>query len=401
VAVRFLRSPSYRLHKPTGQAVVTLTGRDIYLGKHGSPESRSEYDRLLAEWLGNGRKVTPSVRVSTARSEPGEGAVLTVNELLLAYLDWADGYYMKNGEPTSEPANIRLALRPLRKLYGHTSVTEFGPKRLKTVRQAMIDSGLCRSEVNKRVRQVVRAFKWGVGEELVPASTHHGLRAVSGLRRGRADVRESEPVKPVPESFVDAIRPHVSRQVWAMIELQRLSGMRPGEVCQMRTIDLDTSGRIWVYRPESHKTEHHGRGRVIHFGPQAQEILRPWLQTERGSYLFSPAEATAERLAAMREKRRTPVQPSQTDRKKPNPEKTPGERYDTDSYRRAIQYGCKRAGVPGWHPQQLRHNAATRLRKEFSLDTARAVLGHSSTAMTEIYAELDGAKAAEAMERVG
>ena len=70
---------------------------------------------------------------------------------------------------------------------------------------------------------------------MIPPSVHHGLKAVSGLRRGRADVRESEPVRPVPDAFVDAIRPHVSRQVWAMVELQRLSGMRPGEVC----IDAD------------------------------------------------------------------------------------------------------------------------------------------------------------------
>ena len=71
----------------------------------------------------------------------------------------------------------------------------------------MIDSGLCRNEVNRRVRHDLRAFKWAVGEEMVPPSVHHGLQAVPGLRRGRADVRESEPVKPVPDAFVDAVRP--------------------------------------------------------------------------------------------------------------------------------------------------------------------------------------------------
>jgi hypothetical protein len=30
-----LRTPSYRHHKPSGQAVVTLEGRDIYLGRYG------------------------------------------------------------------------------------------------------------------------------------------------------------------------------------------------------------------------------------------------------------------------------------------------------------------------------------------------------------------------------
>ncbi len=56
--------------------------------------------------------------------------------------------------------------------------------------------------------------------------------------------------------------------------------------------------------------------------------------------------------------------------------------------------------IPHWHPHQLRHNAATRLRREFGFEVARAVLGHSSPVVTEVYAELDGAKAAEAMEKV-
>jgi hypothetical protein len=103
----------------------------------------------------------------------------------------------------------------------------------------MVDSGLCRNEVNRRVRLITRAFKWAAGEELIPASVHHGLKAVDGLRRGRCGVRESEPVTPVPDVFVDAVRPHVSRQVWAMIQLERLSGMRPGEACIMRTIDVE------------------------------------------------------------------------------------------------------------------------------------------------------------------
>lgn len=393
MAVSSLRTPSYRLHKPTNQAVVTLDGRDFYLGRHDSPESRAEYDRLIAEWLTNGRRLP----VAT----PGPGSDLSVNEMLLAYLGFADSYYAKNGRPTKEPEDIRYAIRPVRQLYGHTLARDFGPLALKAVRKAFIDAGLCRNEVNKRVGKVVRAFKWAVSEEMVPPSVHHGLKAVAGLRRGRADVRESKPVKPVPDAFVDAIRPFVARQVWAMVELQRLSGMRPGEVVTMRTLDLDTSGKVWSYTPESHKTEHHGRPRHIHLGPRAQAILRPWLRAERSAWLFSPAEATAERRAGMRARKKTAVQPSQRDRSKTKPRKIPGELYTVESYRRAIAYGCTKAGVPKWHPHQLRHNAATQLRREFGLDVARAVLGHSSPAVTQIYAEMDLTKAAEAMERVG
>jgi integrase len=348
----------------------------------------------LAEWLVSGRRLS-------APASPG-GSDLTVNELLLAYLSFADSYYVKHGKPTTEPASIRVTIRPLRQLYGNTPARDFGPLQLKAVRQAMVGPGLCRNEVNKRTGRIVRVFKWAVGEALVPPSIHHGLQAVSGLRRGRAEVRESKPVKPVPDAFVDAIRPYVARQVWAMIELQGLSGMRPGEVCIMRTCDFDASGRIWAYRPSVHKTEHHGRERVVYLGPQAQAVLRPWLRPDLTAYLFSPREAMEERSAERRQGRRTPLTPSQRARKrKVKPKRTPGEVYDTRSYYHAIRHGCRRADVPAWHPNQLRHNAATRLRKEFGLNVARAVLGHSSPVVTEVYAELDGAKAAEAMEKVG
>jgi integrase len=275
----------------------------------------------------------------------------------------------------------------------------------------MVEADVCRAEINRRISRILRVFKWGVSEEMVPPSVHQALQTVPGLRRGRADVRESEPVKPVPDAFVDPIEPHISRQVWAMVELQRLTGMRPGEVCSMRSADIDTSGRVWTYTPERHKTEHLGRERRIYLGPTAQAILRPWLRAELVAYLFQPREAVAERPAEMRKLRKTPVQPSQRDRQEPGPKTQPGNSYKVVSYRGAIKYGIRRANaerakrgepeIPSWHPQRLRHSAATRLRKEFGLDVARAVLGQSSPVVTEVYAELDGAKAAEAMERVG
>jgi hypothetical protein len=52
--------PNYRLHKATGQAIVELAGRRFYLGKHGSKASREEYERRVAEYLGNGRKLPPT-----------------------------------------------------------------------------------------------------------------------------------------------------------------------------------------------------------------------------------------------------------------------------------------------------------------------------------------------------
>jgi integrase len=54
-----------------------------------------------------------------------------------------------------------------------------------------------------------------------------------------------------------------------------------------------------------------------------------------------------------------------------------------------------------WHPHQLRHNAATELRKEFGIEAARIILGHRSAAITEVYAEKDEQEAIEAITKVG
>ena len=123
----------------------------------------------------------------------------------------------------------------------------------------MVRAGNCRSEINRRVGRIVRMFKWGVSEELIPPGIYEALRAVSGLRVGRSAVREKPPVSPVPVADVEAVRPHVSRQVWAMNELQLLTGMRPGDVVIIQAGDLDMGADVWVYAPSRHKTEHHGK----------------------------------------------------------------------------------------------------------------------------------------------
>src|SRR3954469_21343751 len=172
--------------------MVVIDGRAHYLGKYDSPESRERYHRLIAD-LHGGRLPSPPEATSSA-TESG----LTVNELILAYVRFADGYYVKDGRPTIEPTNIRLVLRVVRRLYGTTPVQAFGPLALKAVRDEMIRAGNCRSEINRRVGRVVRMFKWGVAEELVPPGVYEALRAVSGLRKGRSAVKEKPPVGPVP-----------------------------------------------------------------------------------------------------------------------------------------------------------------------------------------------------------
>jgi hypothetical protein len=196
------RLPKYRHYKPKDLAVVRLDGKDHYLGPYGSEASREKYRRLVAEWLSGSQAHGPDPAAG-----PGPVATLTLDELILAYVRFADGYYVKDGLPTVEPTNIRLVLRLVRRLYGTTPANAFGPLALKAVRCELIRAGNCRTEINRRIGRIVRMFKWGVSEELVPPGVYEALRAVSGLRKGRSEARERPPVAPVPDADVGAIRP--------------------------------------------------------------------------------------------------------------------------------------------------------------------------------------------------
>lgn len=425
--------PSYRYHKKNKQAIVTLTDglggrKDMLLGEYNSPASIAEYARVIGEWEASGRRI------------PGQKASkdITVNEVILAYLRHAETYYVKEGEPTTQIVRIKAALKIVRELYGRTRAEDFGPVALKSVRERMLSlpCGRCQG-TGKRQRNLRRvaeaptpiicslcegkkvhgwnrrytnqcigcikgAFKWASSEELISPTVYHGLLCVAGLRQGRSKAREPVDVRPVADAIVEATLPHANPVVRVMIQVQRLTGARPGELCLMRGCDMDRTQTVWAFRPHRHKTQHHNRRRVIFIGPKAQVLLKPLLDGRaEDAYLFSPREATAARRVAQRQERKSRVQPSQRTRAKQTPQRTPGECYTTGSYRQAIERACIKAGVEPWHPHQLRHTAATEIRKAGDLDAARAVLGQASMSVAEVYAELDEKKASAIIGQVG
>lgn len=389
--------PTYRLHKASGQAVVTLGGRDFYLGSHGTPESRSKYQRVIREY------VTAGFRMP--REE--ERAALTIAHLCDGYLTFAEQEYrLPDGTQTGTVENTKLALRALFEFASDLKAQEFGPRMFLGLREKLIGSGLARSTINDRLGIVRRAFKWAAEQERIPASTYHGLLTVRGLRRGRGGARETEPVRPVPEADIERALPFMPSPVQAIVRLQLLSGARPGEVACMRACDIDRSDKVWVYRPVLHKNSWRGQDREIYLGPRSQEIIRAWMRPGlQEQFLFSPIDAERLRHKRERSARRTPLYPSHVrakERKRLASERRIlSERYDVDSYRQAIARACERASVPPWAPNRLRHNAATFLRREFGLDVAKAVLGHRLVETTQVYAEVDRARAMEAIERVG
>jgi integrase len=242
-----------------------------------------------------------------------------------------------------------------------------------------------------------------------------------------------------------------------MAELQRLTGMRPGEVCQLRLGEVDRTGDVWVYRPTHHKTTHHGKTRTIHLGPRAQALIATFLRgsnppsdgwkhvrlndpdqrdarlvmadayqdagRERDAELlrdtgrtvvtvsgcvvdptltlFSPYRAREERFRAYRQTRQSKIQPSQLKRRKEKPKLVPAAEYTPHTYAHAVRVAAQKAGTPHWHPNQLRHLFATEVRKEYGLEAAQVLLGHSRADVTQVYAERNERLAAEVVARIG
>lgn len=385
--------PKYQIHKASGRAFVWWQGKRHYLGTAGSAESYEAYHRFVAEIARNNGAIIPQM---TERTSKNNAAEITVNDVMAAYLT-----NKRDVISGKEFENTIYSFKPLRKFHGHTLAEQFGPKALKLVRQAMIDHGLARKVINQRIGRIKRLFKFAVAEEMVSPTVYQALLAVEGLRAGHTEARETEPIQPISNEQIELLMPFLSSVNAAMIKLQRLTGMRPGEVCRMRTVDIDRSGEVWFYRPSSHKNKWRGRDRVIPLGPQSQELLLPFLDRDVESYLFTPHESylwLRQNSYPGRKERKTPVYPCELRRRAKRQARRKvsrfRSRFTTNSYDRAIKNAIQRAGkggvaVESWSPNQLRHTRATELRKEYGLEAAQVILGHAKADVTQIYAERD------------
>jgi len=195
--------PQYSLHKASGQAVVKVTidgsRRTIYLGKHGSDESRERYARIVAD-LFAGRTITPPTVEKQGADTPEPS--ITFGQLVAQYQEHARGYYRKGDKPTTEVDSIRCALRYLLDAYLELPAEHFAVGDLRAVRQRMVDADLSRGVVNQNAGRIVRMFRWAASIEIAPACVWAGLQTLRGLKAGRTTARETKPVEPVDDETV-------------------------------------------------------------------------------------------------------------------------------------------------------------------------------------------------------
>jgi quercetin dioxygenase-like cupin family protein/integrase len=249
-----MRVPSYRKHS-SGQARVTINGRDHLLGKYGSPASREAYGRLIAEF-----NASSSDNVFGKSSQE-----ILMQDVLLAYLKFAKKYY----HGSSEYANLKLAERPVVELYGSLPATKFGAAEFKAVRAWWLsDATRSRQYVNKQMKRTLRIIKWAVGEGLCPPENYTAVKCVDPLRRGRCDVREAPGVTCVDQKPVNAVLPHMTQVLADMVRFQQLVGCRPGELVRIKPGMVDRSGDVWTITLAEHKTAYRGKARTIYVGPK-------------------------------------------------------------------------------------------------------------------------------------
>ena len=250
--------PKYCHHKASDRAFVRIAGKTYYLGKYDSAASRRKYDKVIAEFIANGRQ---------ALYNPDE---ILIETLIVRFLDYAE---KERNYCSQTKTRYTITLRLLNDLYGKQPISQFTPTMLKTLRRQLIDAGLCRRTINARIGIIRHIFCWGCEEEIVPADIAGALRMVRRLQAGQTSAHDYDPIEPVEDAVVEKTLPFLTPQYQDMVRVQRYICGRPQDIHNMRVCDIDRSGEIWRYTPYTHKTKKLGKIRVLPIGPRAQQVL--------------------------------------------------------------------------------------------------------------------------------
>lgn len=264
----------------------------------------------------------------------------------------------------------------------------------------MVADKKTRQYTNRLCSFIVRIWKWAASHELVSYQVYERLSLVEPLQKRRTTAPETKgEFQPIPLDDILKTIPHLSPMIASMVLVQLSTAMRPSEVRRMKPKYIDRNGPdgTWVYNLSAYKGDHWEEKLTqdtVILGPKAQEVLTPWLEdTPLDNFLFSSDAVNAfnPRTIAIAEKA-LGKSLGATRQNKP---------ISIEVYRNSIVTACKKADVPRWSPQRLRHTMGTEIRKQFGLDHSQAVLRHTRSDTTERYAKVLLEKSVEVMRKIG
>lgn len=391
--------PERRYHV-SGQSVVTIDGKNFYLGPHNEALTVARYACLVKAYQDNGYRLPDDYSIDDVRNatagqfgdlmvEDQADEPVRVKHLAEAY----KAYVLKRYANAVQDQSRRLDV--VKWLLEHDSellVEKFGPKKLREYRDRLDDGSRSRRYLNRLTNEIRAVFKWGVSQEMVPANVLVSLKTLAPLVAGEAGF-ELAKRKRVSLEVVRATAKFLAPIVRDMLTVQLATGMRPSELCSMKAGEIDRTGEVWLFKPLNHKTAHKGIEREIPILGQARTAIENYLNRSPTSFLFSPAEA----MSWFRAKQRSECKGYGSYKKPVNePKKQPGDHYDAGSYRQAITRAAKQAKVPHWTPYQVRHLVGTAVAEALHLESSKALLGHQDLQTTQIYAQSTTLAAIEA-----
>ena len=143
--------PQYRVHKAKNLAYARIGGKDVYLGRAHSPESRAQYHAVIGEYLAGKppRKSAPRPLAKTA---------LTIGELAER---WYHAVRSKEGANSKTTYEASYTARELTEQHATCLVIEFGPLAFKAIRSQIVAKGRSRQGVNRLMNRIRRCIRWG------------------------------------------------------------------------------------------------------------------------------------------------------------------------------------------------------------------------------------------------
>jgi integrase len=268
----------------------------------------------------------------------------------------AERYYRRrDGSHTREHQNYRAVLDRFEAFAGCAcEASKINRHQVRAWLDQLAAEKLTRGYINACLRKLRTVVRWCADHELVPIAVVADLSLVRSLQAFRSPAIEAQPVPAVSLDSVQAVMPFLPRWARDVVQLLMLTAARPGEILAARSGEVHLEPKPALV-PVQHKNAHRGHPRVIPLNEKAMTIVertwRPFLPT---SLLF--------------------------------PSLRTGKVMSNTTLGAAIDRAAKRAGVPTFNPNQIRHTSAQRVRKAAGLDAAAALLGHKHVSTTEIYA---------------